>query len=175
MERPGWAAQGAWLGGECLGYDAAIEVAGPAAAFGLLRFLLEHSPNFLDHLGKLASREALTPLRIVEGTQTSVELEAASIDLPFVCDVYHHFESPAAILASLHEAIRPRGSLILIDFERIPGKSPEWMLNHVRAGEEVFREEIEKAGFELEEDIQLDGLEDNYMLRFKRLDLATLN
>lgn len=31
--------------------------------------------------------------------------------------------------------------MVVIDFERIPGKSREWTLGHVRAGKEVFRKE----------------------------------
>jgi len=131
---------------------------------------VEVSPRFLEHLRALSTRDDLSRLRVVEGTMTSVELPNASVDLAFLCDVYHHFESPPATLASLHAAIRPGGSLVLIDFERIPGKSPKRLLEHVRAGKQVFREEIEEAGFELEEEIQLEALTNNYMLRFRRID-----
>jgi SAM-dependent methyltransferase len=131
-------------------------------------YAVEISPKFLEHLRERFAAEEPTPVRVVEGTRNSVELPPSSIDLAFICDVYHHFESPQDSLASLLSAIRPGGSLVLIDFERIPGESPEWIFEHVRAGEEVFRAEIEAAGFVFTEEIQLEGLKNNYMLRFER-------
>ena len=133
-------------------------------------YAVEISPRFLDHLRNRAGKEAPNTVRVIEGTVRSVELPDVSIDLAFICDVYHHFEYPADSLASLHSAIRPGGSLVLIDFERLPGQSPEWLLDHVRAGREVFQAEIEAAGFELVREIELDGLDDNYILLFDRVE-----
>ena len=41
-------------------------------------------------------------------------------------------------MASIHEALRPGGQVVLVDFHRIEGKSSEWVLGHVRAGQDVF-------------------------------------
>jgi SAM-dependent methyltransferase len=71
----------------------------------------------------------------------------ASADLAFVCDTYHHFEYPHATLASIYQAVRPGGGLVLIAFVREPGVSREWILSHVRGGRDDFRREIEQAGF----------------------------
>ena len=133
-------------------------------------YAVEISPKFLEHLRERARTEAPETLRVVEGTERSVALPDASIDLAFICDVYHHFAYPPDSLASLHAAIRPGGSLVLIDFKRIPGESPAWLLDHVRAGQEVFQAEIEAAGFVLAEEIELTGLDDNYILRFQRVE-----
>lgn len=133
-------------------------------------YAVEISPAFLEHLRGRAQAEAPYTMKVVEGTARSVELPPASIDLAFICDVYHHFEYPQDSLASLHAAIRDGGSLVLIDFERIPGVTPEWLLEHVRAGREVFQAEIEAAGFVLSEEIVLEGLEGNYILRFDRVE-----
>ena len=131
-------------------------------------YAVEISPRFLEHLQTQVDRLGLATMQAVEGTSTSVELPRASTDLAFICDVYHHFESPSQTLASLHDAIRPDGTLVLIEFHRIPGKSPDRLLEHVRAGREVFQAEIESAGFEFVDEIKLDGLDDNYILRFRR-------
>ena len=56
--------------------------------------------------------------------------------------------------------------LILIDFERIEGVSSDWILGHVRAGKKIVRQEIEDAGFEMVEEIDL--FQDNYFLKFRR-------
>lgn len=128
---------------------------------------VEISPNFLKHLRTLSGDRTSGNLIVVEGTGRSVALGVDTIDTAFICDVYHHFEYPGDSLSSLRKAIRPGGSLYLIDFHRIPGESPEWLLEHVRAGRDVFQAEIEGAGFELSEEIVLEGLEDNYFLRFE--------
>jgi ubiquinone/menaquinone biosynthesis C-methylase UbiE len=102
----------------------------------------------------------------IESSQQDTKLAAASIDLAFICDAYHHFEQPQAMLASIRRALRPGGSLVVVDFVRIPGVSPDWILKHVRAGKEAFRAEIETAGFRFAEDVPL--MRENYLLRFSR-------
>ena len=37
--------------------------------------------------------------------------------------------------------------MIVIELHRIPGKTRDWLLKHVRAGQEVFSREIVSAGF----------------------------
>ncbi len=71
-------------------------------------------------------------------------------------------------MRSIHQALGPGGSLIVIDLDRVPGESREWTLEHVRAGKAVFRKEIEAAGFELLEEKEISGFEENYFLKFKR-------
>ena len=130
-------------------------------------YALEIAPRFLDHLRERAQREGLDTVTVVQAQEDSVELAEASIDLAWLCDTYHHFEYPRSTLASLFQAIRPGGSLVLVDFRRVPGETEDWILAHVRAGQEVFTAEIEAAGFVLAEEIDA-GLEQNYMLRFER-------
>ena len=78
------------------------------------------------------------------------------------------FEYPEPMLASLRDALRPGGTLVVIDFEKIPGRTREFIMGHVRAGKQQFIDEIEGAGFVLEEEIQVEGLEENYVLRFRK-------
>lgn len=133
-------------------------------------YAVEISPRFLEHLRGVREERGDGTIAVVEGTTTSVSLPKDSVDLAFICDVYHHFEDPEASLASLHEAIRPGGSLVLIEFHRIKGVTNDFIYEHVRAGREVFQAEIEAAGFRLTKEIELDGLDDNYVLRFERVD-----
>jgi predicted methyltransferase len=102
----------------------------------------------------------------IVSTQTETRLEADSVDVVFVCDAYHHFEDPPAMLASIRRALRPGGTLVVVDFERIPGVSPDWILKHVRGGKDDFRREIEAAGFRFAGEAKL--MRENYFLRFTR-------
>lgn len=90
-----------------------------------------------------------------------------SVDLAFVCDTYHHFEFPERTLASLHRAVKPDGRLVVIDFLRVPGRSSDWVLNHVRAGQDVVEKEITVAGFEKSAEVK-SLLKENYVVTFTR-------
>lgn len=124
-------------------------------------------PAFLERIRQRAAAEGLANVQTVLCTERSVELPPNSVDLAFICDVYHHFEYPRNSMQSLHRALRPGGQVLLVEFKRIPGTSSDWVLNHVRAGQEVFTAEIEAAGFQQVE--ELDLLKDNYVVRFRKL------
>ena len=131
-------------------------------------YAVDIAPKFLERINELAQREKLNNVGSVLCSATSVTLAPKSIDVAFVCDTYHHFEYPDMTLASIRRALRPGGRLIVIDFERIVGKSRPWILGHVRAGREVFSKEITDAGFVLEKQVKVSGLKENYFLVFKR-------
>ena len=124
-------------------------------------------PAFLERIRERAAAEGLANVQTVLCTEHSVELPPNSIDFAFICDVYHHFEYPQSSLASLHRALRPGGEVLLVEFKRIPGTSSDWVLNHVRAGQEVFTAEIKAAGFQQVEELNL--LKENYVVRFRKL------
>ena len=129
---------------------------------------LDIAPDFVEHLAARASRERLDQVRAQLCSENSVDLPAASIDAAFICDVYHHFEYPRSSMGSLHYALKPGGEVIIVDFERIPGVSREWILGHVRAGKEVVFAELDEYGFDLVEEIRIDGLVENWMARFRK-------
>ncbi|MEW4455743.1 methyltransferase domain-containing protein [Bremerella sp. JC817] len=131
-------------------------------------YALDIAPKFVERVEKLAEARKLTNITPVLCGQNDIRLAPGSINVAFICDVYHHFEYPAASLASIHKAMSPGGKLVVIDFNRIPGESREWTLNHVRAGKEVFREEIEKAGFRFMGEVEVPSFKENYFLQFER-------
>ena len=49
---------------------------------------------------------------------------------------------------------------------RTSPSSSDWVLEHVRAGKETVRDEIESFGFEFDDEIDL--LDSNYVIRFRR-------
>jgi predicted methyltransferase len=130
-------------------------------------YAVDIAKDFLAHIQQRAAATGLKNVQTVLCTERSVDLPPNSIDLAFICDTYHHFEYPQSTMASLHRALRPGGELVVVDFKRIPNQSSEWVMNHVRAGQEVFTAEIEAAGFKKIE--QIDLLKDNYLLRFRKV------
>lgn len=130
-------------------------------------YAVEIAKNFLEHIKARASKASASNVQTILCTEKSVELPEASIDFAFICDVYHHFEYPQATLATLHKALKPGGELVLIDFKRIPGQTSDFIMGHVRAGQEVFEAEVTAAGFEKVSEVT-DVLKENYFVRFKR-------
>jgi len=131
-------------------------------------YAVDLSSAMLEHLRKRVEDENLRRVEVVACTETESGLEPGSVDLIFVCDTYHHFEYPQTTLASLKDALRPGGTLAIVDFERIPGTSRPWVLNHVRIGKEETRSEIELAGFEFLAEPKIEELQENYMILFRR-------
>ena len=130
-------------------------------------YAVEIAKNFLEHIKARASKASASNVQTILCTERSVELPESSIDLAFICDVYHHFEFPSASLATLHKALKPGGTLVLIDFKRIPGETSDFIMGHVRAGQEVFEAEVLAAGFEKIGEVK-DVLKENYFVKFRR-------
>lgn len=130
-------------------------------------YAVEIARNFLKLIQTRAERASVPNIETIHCTERSVELPEATVDVAFICDVYHHFEFPQDSMKSLFRAMKPGGELVLIDFVRVEGKSSDWVLGHVRAGQEVFEKEIESAGFQKVGEVA-DVLKENYIVRFKK-------
>ena len=129
-------------------------------------FATDISMVFLEHVRNRVKENNWVQVQpILSGMRTTALLED-SIDVAFTCDVYHHFEYHEDMLSSIHSALRPGGTLVIVDFERIPGVTREWLLEHVRAPKETVIQEVIAAGFELEGEVSIEGFEENYLLRF---------
>jgi ubiquinone/menaquinone biosynthesis C-methylase UbiE len=129
-------------------------------------YAIDIAPAFLAHIDARIQAMGLTNVTTILGSERSVSLPEGSVDVVFLCDAYHHFQYPRSMNASLWKALRPGGTLILIDFKRVPGQSAQWVLDHVRAGQEVFTAELEDAGFRKLEELPL--LKENYFIRFRK-------
>lgn len=140
------------------------EAVGPAGKV----LAVDIAEPFLATIRERAGKEKHANVETVLGSDKDAHLPPASVDVVFVCDTYHHFEFPAVILASLHRALKPGGLLVLVDFERVPGKSSDWVLTHVRAGKELVLQELTAAGFERLD--EADFLTENYLVRLKKVD-----
>ena len=125
------------------------------------------SAEFIDNILRTSRQQGLDNVRGLVGGQRSTGLPPLAIDLAFICDTYHHFEHPQAMLTSIRQALRPGGELVIIDFKLSPGSSGAWVEGHVRADRESVIGEVEQAGFRLTE--APDLLHDNYFLRFVKL------
>ncbi|MEZ6148580.1 MAG: methyltransferase domain-containing protein [Pirellulaceae bacterium] len=130
-------------------------------------YAIDISPNFVKHLRERAKQEKLGNVEVVLCSDHDVNLKPNSVDRVFICDVYHHFEYPDSSLASIYAALRAGGQLILVDFNNDgAGERGEWLKNHVRAPKNIFKQEVIDAGFKFVEEVNIDGFQENYLLRF---------
>ena len=159
-----------------IGIEAGQSVADVGAGTGLFEPLLaaavgtggrvyaiDIAPRFVEYIRTKAAEQNLIQITAMLGEDRSTGLPAGSVDVVFVCDTYHHFEDHEAMLASIHEALRPGGKLVIVEYERIGPR-----IDHIRGDKAQFTAEIEAAGFAFSEEIDIEGMEENYVLHFER-------
>lgn len=161
------------------GLEPGMEVADVGAGTGLFTWLfarevgpsgrvyaVDIADEFIRNIERLAAQRGFANVTAIVNSQRSVGLAPRSVDLVFVCNTYHHFEYPEAMLASIHRALRHRGRLVVIDFRKEEDISSPWVMGHVRADKERVLEEITANGFRLQR--ERDLLDRNYFLEFEK-------
>ena len=138
-------------------FAAAIEPGGTVYAIDLSR-------TFIDNILRTCREQGISNVTAIVNTPTDIGLPADSIDLAFITDTYHHFEYPQQTLASIHQALRSEGRVIIIDFRRDPRISSNWIMGHVRGNKTEVIQEMEADGFRLVDDKQM--MRSNYFLEF---------
>jgi ubiquinone/menaquinone biosynthesis C-methylase UbiE len=135
---------------------------------GGMVYAVDINLKLLEQIEQRAQQQGLENVRTVLATDDSSRLAPLSIDLAFICDTYHHFEYPKTTMQTIYEALKPGGELVVIEFNRIPGESPDWVLEHVRGGKETFTREIVETGFHFVREYDASFVPRNYILRFKK-------
>ena len=131
-------------------------------------YAVDITPSFVEYIEKTCKTQGLNNVIGIVNTDTSAELPPHSIDLAFICDTYHHFEYPLRMLASIHQAMRPGGRVVVVDYKKEEGVSPKWIFNHVRADKKLVVEEFARAGFKLIDEHDFVPL--HYVLRFEKVE-----
>ncbi len=97
----------------------------------------EISDVFLSHLRRKISEEHLNNCSLVQSSASSLNLDPSlTVDVAFICDVYHHFEFPRTIIRDIRRSLNPSsGRLIVLDFirdEDVHKSHPRgWISQHV--------------------------------------------
>ncbi len=121
----------------------------------------------VEHIERTSREQRLRNIVGVVCTATSVELEPNSVDVAFISDTYRYFEEPEKTIASLGQALRSGGRLIIIDLRpQTSGASDDGAETHDRVSEERVRREIESFGFRFVGAETV--LDESYFLRFEK-------
>lgn len=135
-------------------------------------YAVDIAEKFVKYVEKTSEKAGLKNVVGVVCTDDSAKLPPDSIDLAYICDVYHHFEFPYKTMASIHQALRKDGRVVIVDFRKVEGVSSEWIMKHTRAGQDVVTREIEACGFKkVDEPADLNKvLKENYCIIFQKAD-----
>lgn len=106
--------------------------------------------DFLDRAKETVGKAGLTNISYVQGSEDATGLEAGSVDLILLLDVYHHLNYPDKTLADLRRALKSGGRLAVVEYHKNEHSMPGGRaIQHVRLGEDDAVKEIEANGFKL--------------------------
>lgn len=92
------------------------------------------------HLLKLRAKKAgVANIEPIQGTLVDPKLPAGEVDLILLVDVYHEFSHPDQMLAAMHQALKPRGRLALVEF-RLEDPAVPIKLEHKMSKEQIMKE-----------------------------------
>ena len=99
----------------------------------------------LSDFGGAAAK--LTNVEYILGDLKSAKLPKSSVDVVLVLDAYHHFDHPEAMVASLRDALKPGGRIVIVEYHKNEKAMPNGRaLEHIRATKDEFVKEIEGFG-----------------------------
>lgn len=121
--------------------------------------------SFVEYIDETARTANLPNLKALVNTERSTTLPPESVDIVFTSETYHHFAYPKDMLASIHQALRPGGALVIIDeIRNVPGENgPD---THVRCGKGTVMDEVAEAGFDFVSEIPM--FTEHYFLIFRK-------
>jgi predicted methyltransferase len=125
------------------------------------------SPGFVMHMSQRAAREGLGNVSAVLGRGDNPTLPAGALDAIITVNTFHHFEAPEAMIGHMARALKPGGTLLLVDFDMTPDTSAERRAMTGRDKAAVIKL-VEAGGFRLDQDVPIASLKENYVLRFRR-------
>ena len=129
-------------------------------------FAVDIEPLFLELINQRAADTGLGNITAVLGQDDDIALPDAAVDMVFIADTYHYFADREKILGSIHSALKPGGVLVIVEFDIDPSVPRPEHQAHVKFGKDTVISEVSYKGFTLKGEVPVEGLSENYMLRF---------
>lgn len=104
-------------------------------------------PEMLKMLAARLARENIDNVTLVQGAIDNPKLQASSIDLALMVDVYHEFSEPQRMLRALRVALKPGGRLVLLEYRKEDPEVPIRFEHKMSVAE--ARMELEAEGYTL--------------------------
>jgi predicted methyltransferase len=121
-------------------------------------------PAMIAILDKRLASGKITNVKAILGAADDPKLPAAAIDMALMVDVYHELSQPQLMLRRIHEALKPNGRLILLEYRKEDPSIPIRPEHKMSVGEAKI--ELEAEGFKLSR--VDDGLPRQHVLIFTK-------
>jgi ubiquinone/menaquinone biosynthesis C-methylase UbiE len=122
----------------------------PVAKNGLV-YAVDIQVEMLKAIQKTKKLKKVATVETVLGNEKSINLPEHSVDKILMVDVYHEFNFPAEMIASIKKALKPNGRLFLIEYR---GEDPNVPIKKIhKMSEKQAVMEMKAAGFKLEQNV----------------------
>ena len=122
----------------------------PLAKKGLI-YAVDIQSEMLMAIEMTKESRKIRNIETILGNEKSVHLPNNSVDKILMVDVYHEFNFPVEMIASMKNALKPNGQLFLIEYRGEDSKVPIKKIHKMTEKQAV--KEMEAAGFKLKENI----------------------
>ncbi len=110
-----------------------------------LVYAVEIQSEMLEILEANMKRHQLKNFRSVLGTERDPKLPASSVDLVLMVDVYHEFSFPHEMMTKIHQALKPDGKVVFVEYRGEDPKVPIKPLHKMT--EAQVKKEAKAQGF----------------------------
>lgn len=131
---------------------------------------LDAEPAMVEHVRARAAREGLANVEARAVGAEDPRLEPGTVDRVLIVNTWHHLPDRPRYAGRLREALRPGGTILVVDFTR---ESPEGPPPEVRIPAETVVEEMRAGGLTAE--IVSEQLGWQYVVRASRVDAGVEN
>jgi ubiquinone/menaquinone biosynthesis C-methylase UbiE len=116
-----------------------------------LVYAVDIQDEMLSAIKDRINENEIENIRPVKGNAKSVNLPSNSIDKVLLVDVYHEFEFPAEMLASIKKALKPTGKIYLVEYRGEDDWVPIKKVHKMTEAQCI--REMEAAGLKLADNI----------------------
>ena len=110
-------------------------------------YAVDIQDEMLEALRTKKEAQNIQNIKIIKGSEKSVNLPENSVDKVLMVDVYHEFNYPKEMIASIKKALKPKGELFLIEYRGEDRTVPIKELHKMTEAQAV--KEMKAAGLSL--------------------------
>ena len=122
----------------------------PIVSEGLI-YAVDIQDEMLEAIEQKKSQSGRMNIKVIKGSISDTHLPPNSVDKVLMVDVYHEFDHPVEMMASITDALRPGGELFLIEYRAEDDWVPIKPIHKMSEAQAV--KEMEAAGLTLKRNV----------------------